>query len=133
MRVLRTIDKVGGLDEYLLGEKAMRIKELGPWGWKLRWRIMQSETVFQRFESERMRLGLVPRTRDEFEDEVLREIDSADALEAAGVSRNVTKEDLMAETDHMISTEQDFPLGQGNLPTGPEVAQDEGFMKESKP
>ncbi|KAJ4422054.1 hypothetical protein N0V82_003350 [Gnomoniopsis sp. IMI 355080] len=133
MRVLRTIDKVGGLDEYLLGEKPMRIKELGPWGWKLRWRIMQSETVFQRFELERMRLGLVPRTRDEFEDEVLREMESGDALEAAGVSHNVTKEDLMAETDRMIATEQDFPLGQGNLLTGPDVAQDEGFMKESKP
>lgn len=28
-RVLRTVDKVEGLDEFLLGEKAGRIKELG--------------------------------------------------------------------------------------------------------
>ena len=40
-RVLRTIDKVGGLDQYLLGEKAGRVKELGVEGWRLRWRVMK--------------------------------------------------------------------------------------------
>ncbi|KAI9820687.1 MAG: 39S ribosomal protein L24, mitochondrial [Pycnora praestabilis] len=57
-RVLRTIDKVGGLDEYLLGEKAARIKDLGMGGWMLRWRIMQTEAVKDRFREERRRLGL---------------------------------------------------------------------------
>ena len=57
-RVLRTIDKVGGLDEYLLGEKAGRIKELGMEGWKLRWRVMQTWVVKQRFKEERRKLGL---------------------------------------------------------------------------
>ncbi|KZF19937.1 hypothetical protein L228DRAFT_250354 [Xylona heveae TC161] len=57
-RVLRTIDKVGGLDEYLLGDKAMRLKELGMEGWLLRWRILQTESVKQRFAEERKRLGL---------------------------------------------------------------------------
>ena len=40
--MLRTIDKCGGLDGYLLGNKAQRIKELGVKGWELRWRVMQS-------------------------------------------------------------------------------------------
>lgn len=59
-RVLRTVDKVGGLDEYLLGEKAGRIKELGMGGWRLRWRIMQSERVKERFRKQRAELGLTP-------------------------------------------------------------------------
>lgn len=58
-RVLRTVDKCGGLDEYLLGEKANRVKELGMGGWKLRWRIMQSPKVRERFRLERLRMGLV--------------------------------------------------------------------------
>ena len=57
-RVLRTIDKVGGLDEYLLGEKAMRIKELGMAGWALRWRLMRTEMVRERFRAQRIALGL---------------------------------------------------------------------------
>lgn len=57
-RVLRTVDKCGGLDEYLLGEKAGRIKDLGMGGWKLRWRIMKTEKVKQRFAREREAAGL---------------------------------------------------------------------------
>jgi large subunit ribosomal protein L28 len=59
-RVLRTVDKVGGLDEYLLGEKSGRIKDLGMGGWKLRWRIMQTESVKERFRKQREALGLEP-------------------------------------------------------------------------
>jgi len=57
-RVLRTIDKVGGLDEYLLGEKAGRVRELGMGGWALRWRVMRTEWYRQRKEGERRALGL---------------------------------------------------------------------------
>ena len=57
-RVLRTIDKVGGLDEYLLGDKPGRIKELGLAGWRLRWRVVQSPKVQARFRDERVRLGV---------------------------------------------------------------------------
>ncbi|APA12729.1 hypothetical protein SS1G_08139 [Sclerotinia sclerotiorum 1980 UF-70] len=57
-KVLRTIDKAGGLDEYLLGEKTQRLKELGMGGWKLRWRIMQTDSVKERFRLERKKLGL---------------------------------------------------------------------------
>lgn len=60
-RVLRTMDKCGGLDEYLLGEKSQRIKELGMGGWKLRWRIMQTDTVKERFRAQRELLGLPPK------------------------------------------------------------------------
>ncbi|KAL9633886.1 MAG: hypothetical protein Q9164_004427 [Protoblastenia rupestris] len=57
-RVLRTIDKVGGLDEYLLGEKTARIKELGVEGWALRWKIMNTKAVRNRRGDDRERLGI---------------------------------------------------------------------------
>ncbi|KAM0794729.1 ribosomal L28 family-domain-containing protein, partial [Usnea florida] len=57
-RVLRTITKCGGLDEYLLGEKPARIKELGLEGWRLRWLVMKSDKVRERFAREREKLGL---------------------------------------------------------------------------
>lgn len=57
-RVLRTIDKVGGLDEYLLGQKSQRIKDLGMMGWKLRWELMQTPAIKARFAKERKLLGL---------------------------------------------------------------------------
>jgi len=58
-RVLRTIDKVGGLDAYLLGEKEARVRELGVEGWRLRWRVMMSGGVRRRWEGERGRLGVL--------------------------------------------------------------------------
>ncbi len=58
-RVLRTIDKVGGLDEYLVGSDApARIKELGVTGWALRWRVMQTQGYNERIAKERGALGL---------------------------------------------------------------------------
>lgn len=56
--VLRTINKVGGLDEYLLGEKSARIKELGVEGWRLRWMIMQTDMVKERYRKQRVEMGL---------------------------------------------------------------------------
>ena len=65
-RVLRTIDKCGGLDEYLLGDKPARIKELGVEGWRLRWMVMRTEKVKKRMREERVALGLVePETAEE--------------------------------------------------------------------
>lgn len=60
-RVLRTIDKCGGLDAYLLGNGAARIKEIGEWGWKLRWAVLNAESMRGRLEREpelRRMLGL---------------------------------------------------------------------------
>ena len=59
-RVLRTIRKVGGLDQYLLGDKPARIKELGVFGWKLRWRVMMSRAMQRRYNEERKQLELPP-------------------------------------------------------------------------
>lgn len=56
--MLRTIDKLGGLDEYLLGEKEARIKQLGQSGWWLRWAILQTPQLKARFAAERAALGL---------------------------------------------------------------------------
>jgi hypothetical protein len=59
-RVLRTIDKSGGLDEYLVGDKPARIKELGMKGWALRCQVMGSTWWQERKIAERERLGLSP-------------------------------------------------------------------------
>ena len=68
-RVLRTIDKVGGLDEYLLGDKAARIKELGMEGWRLRWKLMQSKSVQERFRKEKIAMGMEVPSEEELEEE----------------------------------------------------------------
>lgn len=57
-RVLKTIDKCGGLDNYLLGGKAARIKELGLTGWALRWKIMQTPHIQERFRKEMKSMGM---------------------------------------------------------------------------
>ncbi|KAF3914404.1 hypothetical protein ABW21_db0206367 [Orbilia brochopaga] len=59
--VLRTIDKVGGLDNYLLSEKPARLKELGPWGWELRYRLQCSKAIQRRYQEERVAMGLITR------------------------------------------------------------------------
>jgi large subunit ribosomal protein L28 len=57
-RVLRTIRKCGGLDEYVCGTKPARIKELGLLGWKLRWLVMTSPKYQEKSDAERRALGL---------------------------------------------------------------------------
>jgi large subunit ribosomal protein L28 len=57
---MRTIRKCGGLDEYLLGDKPARIKELGIFGWRLRWLVLNSKSMKERFRNERANLGLPP-------------------------------------------------------------------------
>lgn len=42
-KVLRTITKEGGVDNYLTKDKSARIKELGPTGWKLRYRVLTTK------------------------------------------------------------------------------------------
>ena len=55
---MRTITKCGGLDQYLLGDKPARIKEFGLFGWKLRWKVMNSKKFKKKFAAERKKLGL---------------------------------------------------------------------------
>ncbi|KAK4139934.1 ribosomal L28 family-domain-containing protein [Dichotomopilus funicola] len=118
-RVLRTIDKVGGLDEYLLGRKPQRVKDLGPWGWKLRWRIMQTPVVRARLAAEREALGLPPKEEAEIALESLQTL-------PGGVA---AREALLAETDQMLAKETEFELGTEEA-SG--TAQP-GFMSEKKP
>lgn len=61
LSVLKTIRREGGLQEYLLKSKPARLKELGPGGWNIRWLLMQSRYVQQRFNEERIALGMEPK------------------------------------------------------------------------
>jgi large subunit ribosomal protein L28 len=57
-RVLKTMDREGGLDEYLLKDSEHRLKELGPLGWTLRWTLMQKPVVIDRMRAKAAALGL---------------------------------------------------------------------------
>lgn len=57
-KALRTIEMEGGLDKYLLSDKPGRIKELGVFGWELRYKVMQSPAIQEKFRKARKRLGL---------------------------------------------------------------------------
>jgi large subunit ribosomal protein L28 len=109
-RVLRTIDKVGGLDAYLLGIKPARIQELGPWGWRLRWRIMQAPSLRKKLNEEREQLGLPTIPVD-----VMMPMEGVSA-EAAG--------NMMAETDKMLAGDEEIALGEES------GEQEETFMRE---
>ncbi|KAK4540688.1 hypothetical protein LTR36_009019 [Oleoguttula mirabilis] len=108
-RVLRTIDKLGGLDEYLLGEKEGRLRELGESGWWLRWAVMQTPLIKARFAAERRRLGIV-------EEEVQQE---EDALE-------------LAEDQSLIEEASDIEA-EAAAETGEAVATDDAFVVEQSP
>ncbi len=101
-RVLRTIDKCGGLDEYLLGERAGRIKELGMGGWKLRWRVMQTPMVKRRFAAQRETLGLPPREEVNL---------GADGLPVSkeAVAEEIQKYDEALEKDEIEIGEEEAP------------------------
>ncbi|KAH7382126.1 ribosomal L28 family-domain-containing protein [Pyrenochaeta sp. MPI-SDFR-AT-0127] len=63
-KVLKTIDREGGLDEYLLRDNEHRIKELGPMGWALRWTLMQKPEVIARLRTDAAALGIDQATID---------------------------------------------------------------------
>jgi hypothetical protein len=42
MSVIRTVDKVGGLDAYVTGSKRTRMKHLGPRGWEVRAAVVKA-------------------------------------------------------------------------------------------
>jgi large subunit ribosomal protein L28 len=62
--VLKTMDREGGLDEYLLKDNEHRLKELGPLGWALRWTLLQKPEVISRMRAEAAALGLDQATID---------------------------------------------------------------------
>jgi large subunit ribosomal protein L28 len=63
-KVLKTMDREGGLDEYLLKDNEHRLKELGPLGWALRWTILQKPDVIDRMRARAAELGLDQATID---------------------------------------------------------------------
>lgn len=66
-KALRTIEKCGGLDKYLLGNTPARIKELGIFGWELRWQVMNSPKMQEKFELDRLLHNVEkPQTFEEF-------------------------------------------------------------------
>jgi large subunit ribosomal protein L28 len=116
-RVLRTVDKVGGLDEYLLGEKAGRIKELGMGGWKLRWRIMQTEAVKERFRKQRELMGLPPKEELFYGSEGI--LATAEQVE-----------DEIKQFDENLQKGKDVDIGEE---VEEQISVDEGFMNEEPP
>ncbi|KAK3990792.1 hypothetical protein QBC44DRAFT_264298 [Cladorrhinum sp. PSN332] len=119
-RVLRTIDKVGGLDEYLLGIKPQRIADLGPWGWRLRWRVMQTPAVQARFKAQRKALGLKVGEDGEVEQIRLPDGTVVDAKKA---------QEYIEETDRLLAEEG----GEEKVVLGEEAELKETeFMKEDK-
>ena len=113
-RVLRTIDKSGGLDEYLLGTKPARVKELGPWGWILRWRIMQTPSVIARFAAERRKLGLPIQPRVSYE-KMLKTygVRKAPLLIHKSKLAPVTDKEVIEETDRALRDNMEFDLSGG--------------------
>lgn len=77
LRVLKTIRREGGIENYLLKSKPARLKELGPGGWNLRWLLMQSRAVQQRFNDERVALGLEPKELEDKDDIIQYALDYA--------------------------------------------------------
>lgn len=77
LRVLKTIRREGGLEAYLLKNKPARVKDLGPGGWNLRWLIMQTRAVQQRFNDERVALGLEPKEIEDRDDVIRLALDFA--------------------------------------------------------
>ncbi|KAI1123077.1 hypothetical protein F5Y10DRAFT_61545 [Nemania abortiva] len=100
--VLHTIDRLGGIDEYLLGSKAKRIKELGPAGWALRWKIMQTDAVRARFARERATLGLPPK-----DDASAAAADFPAELAAEGLHPDAVLDDI----DAMLARDDEFVIG----------------------
>ncbi|KAI1490911.1 hypothetical protein F5X96DRAFT_513655 [Biscogniauxia mediterranea] len=107
--VLKTVDKLGGIDEYLLGSKTRRIRELGPAGWALRWKIIQTPAIQERFARERAALGLPPKG------EADRKADAAAAaaeLPAELQGGGATAQSVMAEVDQMLARDEEFVIGE---------------------
>ena len=71
------------MDEYILGEKEARIKELGPQGWKLRWRIMSQQAVKERFRVQAAELGLSAQTIQKRWGEKKKDVETSKATNAA--------------------------------------------------
>ncbi|TQN66634.1 54S ribosomal protein L24 [Colletotrichum shisoi] len=109
-RVLRTIEREGGIDAYVTKTKATRVKELGPGGWKLRWLVMQSAAFRDKYAAERKALGVRGEMPEEQSDLVYCMIDAATPGPLGAVSRRI----IQQRTGQMIAEE--FVLGEDAEP-----------------
>jgi large subunit ribosomal protein L28 len=127
-RVLRTIDKCGGLDEYVVGEKSARVKELGMKGWELRWRVMQTPWWKSKARAEREGLGLVELERLE-----MKRNHRVGGEELVGRDGAVVSEEVLAEQVRAYDEEaakEEVMLSEESI-TG--EARSDGFMVEQPP
>ncbi len=97
--VMKTIDREGGLDEYLLKDSPQRIKELGPTGWALRWTLMQRPVVIDRLRAEAAALGLDQATID-------RQWPTPEMLSQQKHADRLMARDALAESGETAETEQ---------------------------
>lgn len=95
LRILKTIRREGGLQEYLLKSKPARIKELGPGGWNLRWLLFQSRAIQERFNEQRVALGLEPKEIEDRDDIIQYALDFA-TPGALSIRSKATLEELKA-------------------------------------
>ncbi|GAM41741.1 50S ribosomal protein [Talaromyces pinophilus] len=118
-KALRTIRKVGGLDNYLLCDKPSRLKELGLAGWKLRYRIMQSPAMKKKFAEERQKLGIAkaPTTFEEW-------------LKAKQLTEATSVIDAVEDAREAAEILEETPINEESLPE-PEVLK--GEKKEQAP
>lgn len=117
-RVLRTIDKCGGLDEYLLGEKAGRIKELGVEGWRLRWLVMRTGKVRRRVKEQRVALGLVKR-------------EGVTALEGEGRRADTLEDEVERASGEVVGRIQGVKAGPSEAEAEEEEKEDAGHVETS--
>lgn len=80
-KVLRIIDKEGGIDNYLLKPSEARIKELGVLGWALRWTLLQRPVVIERLRTEAAALGIPQEEIDQRWPEPTQPVAERDAAE----------------------------------------------------
>jgi large subunit ribosomal protein L28 len=127
-RVLRTIDKCGGLDEYLVGEKSARVKELGMKGWELRWRVMQTPWWKSKVRAQRMALGLVELERLEMKKNARERKEELVGRDGAIVSEEVLAEQVKAYDEE--AAQEEVVLSEEAI-TGDRRG--DGFMVEQPP
>ena len=108
LRVLKTIRREGGIENYLLKSKPARIKELGPGGWNLRWILMQTQAVQQRLNEDRIALGLEPREIEDRDDIIHFALDYATPGPLSVRSRQTLAEMRAALADAFVLGDEDI-------------------------
>lgn len=108
LRVLKTIRREGGLENYLLKSKPARIKELGPGGWRMRWLLMQSQAIQQRFNEERVALGMEPKEIEDRDDLIRFALDYATPGPLSVRSKETLEELRLAFHRDMVLGDEDL-------------------------